>query len=91
MSDPDEICTNPKGVSLNVWHYRRRGLFYMSRVSWVYPNQDGVFRYSIGRNLGFISYWLIKWIHGPRELERMARAVPEEYFNSPPGEVIGNG
>lgn len=56
-----------KGEVIHYWKYE--GIFYVARMN-VYRN--GVYRGTIERHLDFISYHLIRWIHGEEKLKEMA-------------------
>jgi hypothetical protein len=58
--------------------YKRRGLIYCSSVSWQFA--DSNLKHTITRKLGFISYNLIKLIHGKEKLDQMASYIPGEYL-----------
>lgn len=54
----------------NLW--TRKGIFYYARVN-VYRNHQ--YAGTIVKKLDFVSYHLIRWYHGEKELARMARTT----------------
>jgi hypothetical protein len=53
-------------IEMNPW--KRDGLVYIYRREWI----EGPIKHTLVRKLDFVTYHLIKWIHGESKLIEMA-------------------
>lgn len=54
---------------MSIWN--RKGLFYYAYLAWKAGSRTGV----VEKKLDFVSYHLIRLIHGEERLEQMARSM----------------
>lgn len=52
--------------------YKRVGLSYKATNEYLAKDGEQSYRITQTFRLSFVSYWLIKWIHGDKKLKEMA-------------------